>query len=303
MRYHPFRHLGLKFLSLAIAALLWLIIAGEQIVERGLRVPLEVQNLPERLILVDEPLELVDVRLRGPSSSLRRLAPGDLVAVLDVKSARPGRRLFHLTPEDVRAPFGVEVTQVNPPAIPMTFEVAGSREVPVKPAVEGDPAPGYVVGKITADPATVVVIGPQSNLSRLTEAMTEPVTIDGARSDRRESVTIGVTDPVLRLRTPERGQVSVQILPAPIERLLANVPVHLRNVGPGLSAQVLPATVSVRARGFKNVLDDLRADSVNGFVDLVGLGPGRYDLPVRVDPTRGFGVAEVEPPNVTVRVK
>ncbi len=36
----PFRHLGLKALSLGIAVLLWMVIAGDQTVERGLRVPL-----------------------------------------------------------------------------------------------------------------------------------------------------------------------------------------------------------------------------------------------------------------------
>ena len=29
MAYHPFRNLGLKFLSIAIAGLLWLVVAGE----------------------------------------------------------------------------------------------------------------------------------------------------------------------------------------------------------------------------------------------------------------------------------
>ncbi len=49
MRYHPFRNLGLKALSVAIALLLWLSVSGEQIVERSLRVPLELQNIPDKL--------------------------------------------------------------------------------------------------------------------------------------------------------------------------------------------------------------------------------------------------------------
>ena len=34
----PFRHFGLKVLSLGLAVLLWTVIAGEETVERGLRV-------------------------------------------------------------------------------------------------------------------------------------------------------------------------------------------------------------------------------------------------------------------------
>jgi hypothetical protein len=49
MAYHPFRHLGLKVVALALATLLWLTVAGEHVVERIIRVPLEFRNLPEQL--------------------------------------------------------------------------------------------------------------------------------------------------------------------------------------------------------------------------------------------------------------
>ena len=45
---------------------------------------------------------LVDVRVRGASSTLSRVSAGDIVAVLDLRGARPGRRLFQLSPEQVR---------------------------------------------------------------------------------------------------------------------------------------------------------------------------------------------------------
>ena len=44
MAYHPFRNPGLKVLSVSIAVLLWLTVAGEPMVVRSFRVPLEFQN-------------------------------------------------------------------------------------------------------------------------------------------------------------------------------------------------------------------------------------------------------------------
>ena len=70
MALRGFRHLGLKILSLALAALLWLVVSGEQIVERALRIPLEFTNLPAQLELVGEPPTVVDVRVRGSSGAL-----------------------------------------------------------------------------------------------------------------------------------------------------------------------------------------------------------------------------------------
>ena len=155
----PFRHLGLKVLSVALAVLLWMVVAGEETVERGLRVPLELQQFPAGLELLGDVPTTVDVRVRGASGTLSRLSPGDVVAVLDLRGARAGERLFQLTPEQVRVPFGVEVVQVTPPTVAMVFETSASRSVPIEPAVEGKPAPGYVVGKIVVTPPSVEVSG------------------------------------------------------------------------------------------------------------------------------------------------
>src|SRR5437764_15082071 len=100
-----FRHLGLKLLSLGLAVSLWMVVSGEETVERSLRVPLELQQFPAGLELQGEPPSTVDVRVRGASGTLGRVSSGDIVAVLDLRGARAGRRLFHLPPELVRAPF------------------------------------------------------------------------------------------------------------------------------------------------------------------------------------------------------
>src|SRR5450755_4038763 len=129
-----------------------MVVSGEEIVERGLRVPLELQQVPAGLELLGDVPATVDVRVRGASGTLSRVGGGDVVAVLDIHGAQAGRRLFPLTPEQVRTPFGVEVVQVTPSAIAMAFEASASRQVPVVPAVDGRPAPGYIVGLRTADP-------------------------------------------------------------------------------------------------------------------------------------------------------
>ena len=145
MAYHPFRNLGLKFLSMCIAALLWLVVAGERVVERVMRAPVEMQNLPEGLELVGNPPDTVEVRLRGPSGALSRMAAGDMSAVIDLQNARPGRRLFHLTQSNVNVPYGMEVIIVAPSTLSMEFEMSAIRTVPVEPDVEGRPAPGFEV--------------------------------------------------------------------------------------------------------------------------------------------------------------
>jgi YbbR domain-containing protein len=213
MAYHPFRNLGLKFLSICIAAMLWLVVAGERVVERVMRAPVEMQNLPDGLELVGNPPDTVEVRLRGPSGALSRMAAGDMSAVLDLRTARPGRRLFHLTQSNVNVPYGMEVVQVGPATLTLEFEMSGVRVVPVEPDVEGRPPAGYEVTRVTSDPQTVEVSGPESALKRLRAAITEPVSVENQTRPVREVVTIGVPDPSLRLVTPQNAVVTVTIAP------------------------------------------------------------------------------------------
>jgi YbbR domain-containing protein len=300
----PFRHLGLKALSIGLAVLMWIVVARHETVERGLRVPLELQQFPSGLELQGEPPALVDVRVRGSSDDLSRVQAGDIVAVLDLHAARPGRRLFQLTPEHVRTPFGIDVAQVMPATLVLVFETSMTRRLPVVPAVEGDPAPGFVVGAVTPDPPTVDVVGPESAVKQATEALTDPVSVAGASADVIETVTVGFLDPALRVQapSPRTARVQVQVLPGPRERILRDRPVRLRDLGPNLAAQALPPSVSVAVRGSREGLGRLTAEQVNPFVDLKGLGPGDYSLTVQIDAFPEGGVAGVEPPMVQVRL-
>jgi YbbR domain-containing protein len=298
----PFRHFGLKLLSVGVAVLLWLVVAGEQTVERGLRVPLELQQFPEGLELEGEPPSLVDVRVRGASGALGRISAGDLVAVLDLHAARPGRRLYQLTPEQVRTPFDVQVLQITPASIALEFESSLSRHVPVAPTIEGEPAPGYIVGKVTVEPQMVEIVGPESAVKETADAITESISVNGAQQQVTESVTVGLLDPMVRLKTAGQAIVTVQVLPGPRERTLRDRPVHLRALSQGLTARALPEVVSVVLRGSAEGIGRVQPDAVNAFVDLAGLGAGQYTLTVHVDPSPDAGIARVVPDTVQVRI-
>jgi YbbR domain-containing protein len=210
--------------------------------------------------------------------------------------------LFPLTAEQVHAPFGVEVAQVTPSAVAIEFEPSASRLVSVVPSVDGRPAPGYVVGKVTANPPRVEVVGPDSAVKRVTEALTEPVSVHDARSRVQEVVTAGTVDPSLRLKNPRGITVTVQILPAPLERTLRNRPLHLRNLGPNLTAAAVPESVDVAVRGDRDTLAHVVADEIVAFVDVSGLGVGEYMLSVHADNSQNVGVSRIDPANVQVRI-
>lgn len=302
MAYFPFRNVGLKFLSICIATLLWLVVAGDRVVERALRIPVEYQNLPAGLEIVGDPPESVDVRLRSSSGTLGRLTPSDTSAVIDLRNARPGRRLFHLTPTQVNVPYGVEVVQVAPATLPIEFENSAVRILKVRPSIEGRPAVGYQVLNVTSDPSTVEVIGPESSLRGLDEAMTEPISVANETRPVREVVTIGVADPSVRLRTPQTATVTIQIGPGSSTRTVTGVPVSVTNIEEGLRVRLIPAAVTIAVRGTQEAVTALTPSAFEAQVDAAGLPPGEHAVDVKARAPQGVAIESIAPPTARLRI-
>ena len=175
-----------------------------------------------------------------------------------------------------------------------------TKELPVVPELDGEPAAGFEVGTVTADPGTVEVVGPASALGILTEAITEPVSVAGASDVVTETVTIGVSDPSVRVRTSTTARVTANIRPAPAEWAVREIVVDVRNGG--RSVVIAPREVTVHVRGPRESMR-FGALEFNASIDVGGLRPGQYDLPVQVAPPERIGVVRVDPAAVRVVIE
>ena len=102
---------------------------------------------------------------------------------------------------------------------------------------------------------------------------------------------------------PQSAVVTVDIQPVRTERTIGAVPVRMQQLRAGQWAQSTPPNVAVTVRGDDETLKQLGADAIEAAVDLAGLGAGRYTLPVRVAPSRLFGVVRVDPPQVQITIR
>ena len=180
--------------------------------------------------------------------------PSSIVTV-ELSRRAPGRRMFHLLPDHVTSPVGVRALGVVPPTVPLMFEASATKTVPVVPAIDGEPAEGYVRGRVTASPASVEVVGPESVISQLTQATTEPVNLRGAMGRVRDTVTIGVAGVERASEDPHEMRLWSWTSTRPrCSTPIRGVPIILRHLGRGLRAAVVPPEVAVRARGAADVV-------------------------------------------------
>lgn len=179
MRSRLSENLGLKLLSVVLAVFLWAVVLGEQKVEVTLNVPLEITNLPRDLMLVNEPPESLQVRLRGPKTLVTTLAPRAVALEGLPKTFVEGENIVAIRPEAVRVPRGIEVVEVAPHRVRVVLDAVAVREVEVSPRVEGVPAKGFVLKRVTSSPARIRMAGPKSELRRLARIYTVPISLDG----------------------------------------------------------------------------------------------------------------------------
>ena len=130
---------------------------------------------------------------------------------------------------------------------------------------------------------------------------TEPVSVANATSTVVDRVVVGVSNEMVRLDEPQTATVSVEIVPVAADKRLEHVPVATRGLGDGRSARVDPAALVVVLRGPPARLAPLT--TATAYVDVTGMAPGHYDLPVKVDPIADVQLAAVEPATVAVRVR
>jgi len=223
MAWHPFRNIGLKVLALLLGTLLWFTISGHEI-ERRISVPVSYRNVPVPLELTGDQTDRVIVHVRGDDNVVSGLTEGSLRVTVDLEGSQAGPNTVPLRTDHVVAPGRVEVLQIEPGTVTVILERAGLLSVPVKPSVEGQPAPGYVVTRVTTEPSTVTVAGPESRLTGPMNVITERVMIQGRTGRVVQEVVVGVDDPQLRVHAPRTVRVTVQIDPASPRTSVAPAP-------------------------------------------------------------------------------
>ena len=211
LRRYVFHNFGLKLLSLGIAVLLWLGVTRDPAAEVVVTVPLEFHNAPDQLEISSENIPQVQVRVRGPVRLVRELAPAEIHAVIDLTGASPGERTYDLSPRRIRVPDDVEVVQVVPSMVRISFDIRASRQVEVRPRVMGTFASGYRIARILASPSMVTIVGPAKHVEEVEAAITDPVDASGVVDRATFTTHPYVTDPLVHLADPSPVRVTVQM--------------------------------------------------------------------------------------------
>jgi YbbR domain-containing protein len=198
---------------------------------------------------------------------------------------------------------GVELEQKSATVtVPIEQEV-GYRELSIKAKIEGNPAPGYWISSISADPSTVTVFGDPEAVNEIPGYLeTYPVSVEGARDDVSEQVAVVFPDGVSALEDVATVRALIEISPVLGGQTVQLAPV-VQGLGRGLEASFSPDTVEVILSGPLSDLEALESGDVRVTLDLSGYEPGTHFVTPEVDKPSSLDVQAVLPDQVEVVIK
>lgn len=299
-------NLGLKTFALFTAIALFSLVHSEEEARRTVMVDV-VALLPSprsgKLLISDLPNQ-IKVTLKGSRSRIRAIQREDLLPVqMDLTDGTS--RYFHFDPATVDVPAGIDITQVEPSMIALSWAKATDKTVPVRVRLTGSFTAGLELrAQPTLAPAEVTLRGPEEEMRTIFEARAASIAIDG--------LSAGAYERLVPLEPLPRN---VKCLEEPITRVrFAIVPVMVERTFHGVllvtdssvKALFRPSKLTIAVRGPGNLVHRLDPNQLEPSVDMSTVKSATSFESRKVVVSGlpdGVEVTQITPPEVMVKLR
>ena len=199
---------------------------------------------------------------------------------------------------DARSPADVSPTTAR--ITIRVFSEPANRTLPVSPVVTGTPASGFEIDSITVDPSAVTVQGDADPLASLARVDTAPVSVSGLSEAQTFETALALPEGI---EAVDAGPIQVTVSFRPVtESRSYSVGLQLVGTAPGLVYTPSTSSVLLSVGGNPAALDAVSTSTTLAQLDVTGLEPGTYDVPVTAELPSGVTLVAASPETVSVTV-
>lgn len=187
------KNIDIKLLSLFLAIILWLYIAGGEnpIVENFIDISLTQNNLSEDLVIKEFPTN-VSIGIKGSKNIINNISSNQINGVVNFSEI--SKEGLYKMKVEVAAPKRTQITRIIPSEIKVEIERILTKEIEVEYSLIGIPEKGYsLADEPQLNPFKVKIIGAQSVLESVKQTICA-IDISGIKEDLNRKIKVRVID-------------------------------------------------------------------------------------------------------------
>ena len=257
------RKINIFLIFLLCSFLAWLVSKlSETYVDRT-TFDLENVNVPDSLLLADNTIKNVDVRLRASGFQFLGLNYNRKNIRIDLSAMTQNQSNFYITQLDFRKQIESQLSasmtlmEIDRDTLLLDFYKLESKEVPVSPNINLNPAQNYLVeGKLAIEPALIYITGPKKELDLVNSVSTSEVELNEISEDFSILVELVLPED---LKNSELSEEKVRIS-GNVYRFsekVIKIPVEVINLPEGTQIKTFPSTLEVLCKARIDRLKDI----------------------------------------------
>lgn len=241
------------------------------------------------------------VLVRGSESVLEQIAS----AKVEIDATGAAENLVLTLPVKLLTEDGVILDESNVTVTPQTVEVflpidqdTPSKMVSIKPNLVGQPAEGYAVSRVVAEPEMVKIVGSYEDIDKIDQLATKPIYISNLSEDLVQEVELVIPDGVT-LMNVNTVKVLVTVAQSAVTKTV-DIPIVVRGESE-LEVTLSQPTAQVTIEGQKEEVENTeKLAGIVPYVSISGLEAGSHSLELHLEDNSGLHVTQVQPAAVEV---
>jgi YbbR domain-containing protein len=293
----------LKLLSLFFAVFMWYFVAGEDNVDMTVKVPVEVINLPQDLIVANEYKKELEITVSGPRALIRNMA-SEVSRTVDLSNATPGPVVIKNDTKAIPVPWGVQVLRTKPPEFILQLDKLIEKKLPLHAVTAGQVPKGYTLVSVLLEPAEITITASEAIIGKETVINTLPLEISGLTSSTMTLTSLELTREISDLIGHPVVTASIIIEEKQVHRAVKNIPITLPSAENDPKFKISTRSVTAHS-SIPYSVSQKTSDYTSLFtatITTAGLQPGTHKIKVLVKPAEGIKILEIDPPEVTVTI-
>ena len=293
------KNFQIKLLAVIITLILYLFVNSQgNRAEITLIVPVEFKNLPADKFILLPTKRSAEVSLRGPSHQINAVKTSNLSFEVTLPEVIGDQLTVNLNNDQLDLPSSVKAFYIAPSKLDLVIDDIVSKIVPIEIPMLGEMISNYKLIGLSAQPKTVELSGPQTEVGEIANIQTLPLDIRGIKKSGSQTVQLRNPGSYTTLE-PSSVEVAFDIANLAIEKTFKNIAVNIKSKGSD-ALVVNPREVTIRLSALRSEMKKISVESLKPYVEISSKPEANQKVKVMLDLPEPVSVIGIQPAEVIV---